>query len=90
MLVHCVLLLEFKFKFESYCLNPFLKFPKSFSLPTLFLLHFQPSTLSSPAAIRFLFFFFPARSRLAAQLASRAAQHSRPTRAAAAPRALCR
>jgi hypothetical protein len=64
MLVHCVLLLEFKFKFESYCLNPFLKFPKSFSLPTLFLLHFQPSTLSSPAAIRFLFFlsFQPARA----------------------------
>jgi hypothetical protein len=66
MLVHCFWLLEFKFGFEFYCLKPFLKIPKPFSLPTLFLLHFQPSTLGSPAATRFLFFSFPARSRLAA------------------------
>jgi hypothetical protein len=57
MLVHCFWLLEFKFKFEFYCLNPFSKFPKPFSLPTLFLLHLQPSALSSPAAACFLFLF---------------------------------
>jgi hypothetical protein len=57
MLVHYFLLLEFKFKFEFYCLNPFLKIPKPFSLPTLFLPHFQPSTLSSQLQPVFFFFF---------------------------------
>jgi hypothetical protein len=62
MLVHYFWLLEFKLKFEFYCLNPFLKIPKPFSLPTLFLLHFQPSTLSSPAATRFFLLIQPARA----------------------------
>jgi hypothetical protein len=72
MLVHCFWLLEFKFKFEFYCLNPFSKFPKPSSLPTLFLLRFQPNTPSSPAAARFLFFLFTLQAGLAAQQASRA------------------
>jgi hypothetical protein len=62
MLVHCFWLLEFKFGFEFYCLKPFLKIPKPFSLPTLFLLHFQPSTLGSPAATHFFSLFQPARA----------------------------
>jgi hypothetical protein len=64
MLVHYFLLLEFKFKFEFYCLNPFLKIPKPFSLPTLFLPHFQPSTLSSQLQPVFFFFLLiqPARA----------------------------
>jgi hypothetical protein len=92
MLVHYFWLLGFKLKFEFHCLNPFLKIPKPFSLPTLFLLHFQPSTLSSPAAAVF-FPFIPARSRLAAQLASRLAQLAGPAAASAAsrsPSARCR
>jgi hypothetical protein len=83
MLVHCFWLLEFKFKFEFYCLNPFSKFPKPSSLPTLFLLGFQPNTPSSPAAARFLFFLFTLQAGLAAQQASRAAHL--PAQAAASP-----
>jgi hypothetical protein len=64
MLVHCFCLLEFKFKFEFYFLNPFSKFPKPSSLPTLFLLRFQPNSPSSPAAARFLFFLLPCKPAL--------------------------
>jgi hypothetical protein len=48
MLVHCFWLLEFKFKFEFYCLKPFLKIPKPSFLPTLFLFRFQPNPPSNP------------------------------------------
>jgi hypothetical protein len=66
MLEHFFWLLEFKFKFEFYCLNPFSKLPKPSSLPTLFLLRFQPNTPSSPAAARFLFFLFTLQASHAA------------------------
>jgi hypothetical protein len=91
MLVHCFWLLEFKFKFEFYCLNPFSKFPKPFSLPTLFLLRFQPNTPSSPAAARFIFFLFTLQAGLAAQQASPAAhQPAQPRQPLPASRALGR
>jgi hypothetical protein len=52
MLVHYFWLLEFKFKFEFYCLNPFLKYLNPFPLPTLSLSLFNPPTYPARSAFQ--------------------------------------
>jgi hypothetical protein len=52
MLEHFFWLLEFKFKFEFYCLKPFLKFPKPFSSPYPIPFSFQPTHPIQPAQQR--------------------------------------
>jgi hypothetical protein len=60
MLVHCFWLLEFKFKFEFYCLNPFSNFLNLLpSLPYSFFA-FSPTPLVAQQQPIFFFSFYPA------------------------------
>jgi hypothetical protein len=52
MLVHYFWLLEFKFKFEFYCLKPFCQKAKPFSFSSLTLPLFRPSFACSPVRLK--------------------------------------
>jgi hypothetical protein len=89
MLVHCFWLLEFKFKFEFYCLNPFSNFLNLLpSLPYSFFA-FSPTPLVAQQQPVFFFFLFTLQAGLATQQASRAThQPAQPRQPLPASRAL--